>query len=1306
MKRSFFGSRGYRWLRHFPACGLFASVCLVLVAQRGPSAASTSEDSRLIQQTQAEADAKSAGCLSCHAGIDEATMHPTGTVRLGCTDCHGGNAGVSAPAGAAVGSPEYEEPKKQAHPQPSNPEWAGRSANPVRPYTKWLRENRDYIRFVNPGDLRVAGQTCGVSGCHPKEVRAVSTSMMTNGGMLWGAALYNNGAYPLKDTHFAESYSPDGIPQRLRTVPQPTPEETRTKGVLPELTPLLRWEVSQPGNVLRVFERGGRKKGEVGNPERDEDPGRPEDKLGERGFGTLLRTDPVFLGLQKTRLLDPLLSLPGTNDQPGDFRNSGCTACHVIYANDRSSVHSGPYARFGHLGYSATVDPTIPKNESGHPIRHTFTRAIPSSQCMVCHVHPGTNMVATYFGYTWWDNEVDGAPMYPKQQRYPSEEERYRSIVRNPEGAAMRGLWSDAKFLEQVGSPEFNRQLKYTQFADFHSHGWIFRAVYKRDRKGNLSDASGKILSSVDSDKLQQAIQWQDPQRNDPPEGMPVHLKDIHLQKGMHCVDCHFEQDSHGNGKLYGEPRAAIEIGCTDCHGTIRERATLVTSGPAAPAPPKASHTRLAASQPAQQVRGTRLDGLRTPWQQRRFEWREGKLYQRSMVEPNLSWEVVQVMDTITPGNAHYSEKSHRAKTLLRDNQTWGDVPVDNSQLAHADSKMTCYTCHTSWTTSCFGCHLQMTANQRQDMLHNEGLTARNYTSYNFQVLRDDIFMLAKDGTVTGNRVAPARSSCAVLVSSQNQNRDWLYYMQQTVSAPGLSGTAFSTFVPHTVRAKETKTCSDCHVSQANDNNAWMAQVILQGTNFLNFLGRYIYLAEGGHGFEAVAVAEHDEPPAIIGSDLQHLVYPDNYKKHLAHDRELKQAYHHPGNVLDVQLRGEYLYAALGKGGFRVYDVANIDNKGFSERIVTAPVSPLGQRFYVKTKYATALAAPSTQAVDPLRAQQKENEEQKIHLLYGFLYVADKYEGLVVIGNPDLSSKSPGAGTLLDGDPRNNFLKRAATFNPNGILNGARRITIAGTYAYILCDRGLVVVDLENPLEPRIVAEVGSPELVEPQAIAVQFRYAFVVDRQGLKVLDVTALDRPRVVPGAMVPVEDARNIYVARTYAYVAAGKQGLVIVDVERPEQPKLDQVFTGEGKITDANDVKIGMVNASVFAHVADGHNGLRVLQLISPDDTPNHYGFSPRPTPKLIATYHTHGPTLAISKGIDRDRAVDESGNQIAVFGRRGARPFNREEMQRLYIHPPDGKFYAVTDEAPESPRRPQKAKSFLDRWLDFLVVASR
>ncbi len=161
---------------------------------------------------------------------------------------------------------------------------ADRSANAERMYTQWLKESPEYVRFVNPGDLRVAPETCGRTGCHPSEVRNVSTSMMTTGGMLWGAALYNNGGYPHKDTRFGESYSHDGTPQTVRTIPAPSAEETRTKGILPEITPLERWEISQPGNVLRVFERGGGPKGEVGEPFRGDDAGKPEDKLSTRGF--------------------------------------------------------------------------------------------------------------------------------------------------------------------------------------------------------------------------------------------------------------------------------------------------------------------------------------------------------------------------------------------------------------------------------------------------------------------------------------------------------------------------------------------------------------------------------------------------------------------------------------------------------------------------------------------------------------------------------------------------------------------------------------------------------------------------------------------------------------------------------------------------------------------------------------------------------------------------------------------------------------------------------------------------------------
>ncbi len=301
--------------------------------------------------------------------------------------------------------------------------------------------------------------------------------------------------------------------------------------------------------------------------------------------------------------------------------------------------------------------------------------------------------------------------------------------------------------------------------------------------------------------------------------------------------------------------------------------------------------------------------------------------------------------------------------------------------------------------------------------------------------------------------------------------------------------------------------------------------------------------------------------------------------------------------------------------------------------------------------------------------------------MYGFLYVTDQRDGLVVIGNPSTKSSSSGVVTLLDGNPQNNFLQQALTFNPAGALNGARRITFAGTHAYILCDRGLVVVELKDPLHPVITSEIGAPHLEHPVGLAVQFRYAFVVDAQGLKVLDITQPDRPRIVNNASVPLVNAQNIYLARTYAYVAGGKQGLVIVDVETPEHPKIDQVFNAGGALNDTRDVKLGMTAASAFAYVADGKNGLRIVQLFSPNDTPGYLGFSPRPTPKLIASYRTRGPALAISKGADRDRAADESGNQLSVFNRRGSRPFNLEEMHRMYLR--DGSLYTVVDTPPTS-----------------------
>ena len=1233
-----------------------------LQAGYDPTKLSEAQATACQKAIRARATANSAGCISCHAMkqeegfTDRPSMHDA--TRIGCTDCHGGKADVKK------GERPDAEAKRAAHDLPplKEPDLWKSSANPERSYAALLHEDPRFVRFMNPGDLRVALQNCGP--CHnfgsdrqDQIVRNVHMSMMTHSGMLYAAALYNNGIVPFKNGIFGESYDPKtGLGRILRAEPAPSAQTTLEWGEIASIWPFPRWELGQPGNPFRVFERGGRRKLEVGSPDSFEEPGKPDKGLSPRGPGTLNRTDPVILGAQKTRLVDPLLSLLGTNDHPGDYRSGGCSACHVIYANDRSPASSGPYAAFGNRGRSQTSDPMIPKNESGHPLKHTFTTAIPSSQCISCHMHPGTNMVTTYLGYTWWDNEADAKGMYRERPGQLSADQQAKIEASNPEGSALRGKWGDPEYLAEVASR--NAQNKTTQFADFNGHGWVYRGVYRKDRKGTLLDKASKPIANDDPQKFQKA----------------VHLQDIHLEKGMHCVDCHFRQDNHGNGKLYNEPRSAVEIDCADCHGAplVREKpgaggapattlrldrpASLFTTGPAAPATGLTAHD---------------LRGMRAPGGARfEIDEKAGVVLQRSVVEPGKTWKIPA---TTRAGQSDLIQESHDPEK-------------------HPASKVTCYACHTAWTTSCFGCHLSQRANQKKPNLHNEGGESRNSISYNFQTLRDDIFFLARDGYVgpsdrdekgqplldpagaplrLRNRIAPARSACAILVSSQNQSREWIYSQQQTVSGGGFSGTAFSTFVPHTVRGKgDTKLCTDCHASADNDNNAWLASLVMQGTGLMNFIGRYAYVGEESHGFEAVVVTERSEPQAVIGSDLHEMAYPDEFKAFTQANRQLRESYHHGGDVRSLQLRGEYLYAAQGKDGLRIYDVAQVDNKGFSERLVSAPVSPVGQKLYVKTKNATSVALATTMTVDPSRPQLPANQEQPIHPLYDYVFVTDAEEGLIVVGP---------LRKLLDGDPTNNFVGRVKidgkpAFNPEGALSGATSMTLAGTVGFVTTPKGLVILDLDKPEAPRVVAKV-SEGLREPRAVAVQFRYAFVTDAEGLKVLDVQGLlypsdpKAPRTFNGkpvASVAVADAHALYLARTYAYVAAGSHGLAIVDIERPLQLAPDKVtyYDAGGKIADAHDVKIGFTNGSGFAYVADGKNGLHVVQIISANGTPGAYGFSPRPQPAWIATYKTHGPAIALSRGLDRDRAVDETGNQIAVFGRRGARPLATADVLKL------------------------------------------
>ena len=244
----------------------------------------------------------------------------------------------------------------------------------------------------------------------------------------------------------------------------------------------------------------------------------------------------------------------GTNDQPGDYRSSGCAGCHVVYANDRDPQHSGPYARV-RPRRARRQPPTRPsrKDEPGHPIKHAFTRAIPSSQCMVCHMHQPNVFVNSFLGYTMWDYESDAPLMWPEKQRYPTDRRGARDPRSQSRGRGDRAATgatpnscSDVSTLNPQAQGHAVRRLPRPRLE--FPRGLQARPQGQPARQGRQRRSPTTIRRQVQESRAPDV----DPRR---PRACSASIATS-------------RRTAHGNGHIYGEVAAAIEIDCADCHGT------------------------------------------------------------------------------------------------------------------------------------------------------------------------------------------------------------------------------------------------------------------------------------------------------------------------------------------------------------------------------------------------------------------------------------------------------------------------------------------------------------------------------------------------------------------------------------------------------------------------------------------------------------------------------------------------------------------------------------------------------------------
>ena len=179
-----------------------------------------------------------------------------------------------------------------------------------------------------------------------------------------------------------------------------------------------------------------------------------------------------------------------------------------------------------------------------------------------------------------------------------------------------------------------------------------------------------------------------------------------------------------------------------------------------------------------------------------------------------------------------------------------------------------------------------------------------------------------------------------------------------------------------------------------------------------------------------------------------------------------------------------------------------------------------------------------------------DNQEQPFHPIYNYAFITDRVEGLIATD----------VNTLVDNEPRNNFLERALTWNEGGVLDGARHLTIAGTYFYVAADAG----PRRARHGPAAGAQAGHGAAAHRTCARPRSSSA-TCSRSTARGSRSSTSPTPSGrgwsrAPPCRSPTRTGSTSRAPTPTSRPAA--EGLVIVDVERPEAPALYTRFTADG------------------------------------------------------------------------------------------------------------------------------------------------
>ena len=759
-------------------CHLALSISLALLAGAVlPSCGGGSATSGIAAGAQAQS------CMTCHnaslnndySGPGLENPHPfPGADNLLCTTCHGGNPGGSdklashVPPPPQIGDSDNLENNRTAY--FNRLTLTGIDKFPDYTINGQTYSALDYLQFVNPGDLRVVTRSRSCGACHASHADIVADSLLaTEAGVLSGAT-YAAGI-------------PNQVPESVNLH-----EDTAADLAFREVSNA----ASNPavvGAVRRLFEFP------VISAFDDDDADALHENndydaallAGDLDINNRVLPDSHLASLYREQVAftcgDCHLGSAGANNRAGDFRSSGCTACHMPYSLGGRSGSSDP-----NVNKTEPADPDdIRAPERSHIRSHrirsiaktlpggTQVEGIDDMTCAGCH--QGSNRTVMQF----WGIRLDQNQDVRRGNQYPAQPASYQNTS------------GDTRLFDPaVGNNTFNgrNRNQYLAFEDYDGDG-----------------------------------------RDDTPP-------DVHHDAGMGCIDCHGSHDLHGgdvtqgNNEILSRMEQAVSIRCESCHGTVDAYAPTI-SGTTYEGTPAI----VAVDADGRQLKHITRDN-------------DGNYFLRSRLTGNLHYlsqtrDVTVDTGRLNPvsGEPIYNEKASYAMGRADGNPSTGLGPQQTGGVtpgfSHGDS-MDCASCHSSWSNSCIGCHLEgeySTNNNNFSNITGERIVFREENA-DFVYQSPVMFQL---GVGPRNKITTISPNSDAFFSYKDRQGDRSPKFaftdrnnggnnQGTVATPSLSHNAM---MPHSIRGKVDSNnegpryCVSCHLTDDAITNF--------GTDYNNF---------------------------------------------------------------------------------------------------------------------------------------------------------------------------------------------------------------------------------------------------------------------------------------------------------------------------------------------------------------------------------------------------------------------------------------------------------------------------------------